>query len=203
MGAWGRGRGEGGWAAPSHSGHPHPPHPEALLPRPDSGVTARGGAFLLEGGPPEGTSGHLGLVSNFARTPSLCLPGHAQSRAPALCQRWVAETAKGCEGHGQGCPVPATGVLPSGQGRDPCTSLPAPRAPPAAASRWGPSCPPPACQGPRLGLVRGPAPWCRRREPPRWQPRGPRIAEVFLFRATRFPKLSLTACMGNESLCPC
>lgn len=39
---------------------------------------------------------------------------------------------------------------------------------------------------------------------PRWWPwHGPRIAEVFLFRAARFPKLSLTSCMGNESLCPC
>lgn len=55
--------------------------------------------------------------------------------------------------------------------------------------------------GPEVQGQGSPERW--RREPPRWRRRGSRIAEVFLFRAARFPKLSLTACMGNESLCPC
>lgn len=93
-----------------------------------------------------------------------------------------------------------TGVLPSSQGEDPCLCSSGLTPPSLAASPKGSSSLPPAWLGPRF---RAQAPWCWRREPPRWQQRGPRIAEVFLFRAARFPKLSLTACMGNESLCPC
>ena len=117
-----------------------PSCPDLLASRVTAGRGRGGGTFCCRGGSPEGTSGHLGLVSNFVCTQSVCRSVHAQSRAPALCQHWVAETKSpptvglgeaGCQEHGQG--------------EDPCTGLSAPPSPSAAASHWGSSCPLPAC----------------------------------------------------------
>lgn len=147
---------------------------------------------------------HWVLLSVYpSAEPSFCsVPALGGRNGPCACPQvptpgGISEGA--WRGHDQGGSAAAQGQgTPVSPRQRPLRRLVAPL--PLAATHEGPSPLPPVGQGQRF---RAQAPLSWRREPPRWLRRGPRIAEVFLFRAVRFPKLSLTACMGNESLCPC